>query len=842
MKINIRYLGKVIEEVNLNSNKNEYLLGRSEECDIRLAKDFISRKHARIFFEDGLWFYQDLRVDHPNYSDEKIPLEDSKVLEIEKEMELVTSNYLNHGQTRIIKLKRGTKKSRRPLWLAASILIMLLAGGGIHYKNNFLPLSSVEILAHSQTRFIEFELKKDQNLERELVAKGILKEEDFKDEVGFCSGFLIGPKMVMTASHCLLGADGVSPMDQFDLKTHDGKKHQISRVLGLDLSRDIIVVEVDTLEGYPYFEFKNDHEVGEAVYTVGNVHGEGMAIRNGTISSVTKDPNNPDIEYLRYTAATSPGNSGGPLVDQFGKVVGLVFARSNAAENYNLSAPYFTLTNFKKNSLAIQEPRDVELNTEKLIFGSFLLVKYTQYNLISEALQNNKYFFKQENQEKLNKIKFNVSLPQSYKDFKEDIEKKAVSKMKENIEHVLAELKEAEQVGDKWTTQVTPKHPVLIPRDLDDSLLTLDQLTEDYVWEKNILILQPGYYAEADASDHSYYAGSLDNIFPKDFDLSRRSVFPQYLRSSIYPFNTFLSAPTSLVLLDYSADEPQALDELKFKNSFQTEGYFSLSAQDLAYAFIRPKKLKEYKIENLKFEDQGSIEDQNGRKWRKSKAHILGHNFIDRYCLDYPQAQMCINNPSQDLNKLTYELQEKSFVSNFLSEKILDLNFWTTDALHSYLQNKPSFEFSDMKLEKKTQGYQLGYEYLGLSFPISKSVKMIKAMPAVIRTEDGKGQWAIVGHQTYLPKSRKSPAMICRSELDFPGLKTSFLAKTYHQNKLAKRTIANNEGNKISVKTIKSDRWSNELKLYQACREVFKVEYNEGYHMGEFVDPPTDAF
>ncbi len=72
---------------------------------------------------------------------------------------------------------------------------------------------------------------------------------------------------------------------------------------------------------------------------------------------------------------------------------------------------------------------------------------------------------------------------------------------------------------------------------------------------------------------------------------------------------------------------------------------------------------------------------------------------------------MCINNPSQDLNKLTYELQEKSFVSNFLSEKILDLNFWTTDALHSYLQNKPSFEFSDMKLEKKTQGYQLGYEW-----------------------------------------------------------------------------------------------------------------------------------
>ena len=96
--------------------------------------------------------------------------------------------------------------------------------------------------------------------------------------------------------------------------------------------------------------------------------------------------------------------------------------------------------------------------------------------------------------------------------------------------------------------------------------------------------------------------------------------------------------------------------------------------------------------------------------------------------------------------------------------------------------------------------------------------------------------------------------MICRSEIDFPKLKTSYLAEMYHKRKMRKkdslgvsdktdRKVANTEGlDKVKVSSFKTKNWKGELKVYQACREVFKVEYDEGYHMGEFVNPPADVF
>jgi serine protease Do len=74
------------------------------------------------------------------------------------------------------------------------------------------------------------------------------------------------------------------------------------------------------------------------VFAVGNALGQGIVIRDGVYTSDTPEEMNGEWKWLRFSAAASPGNSGGPLVDQSGKVIGVVLRKSEA-ENLNYALP-----------------------------------------------------------------------------------------------------------------------------------------------------------------------------------------------------------------------------------------------------------------------------------------------------------------------------------------------------------------------------------------------------------------------------------------------------------------------------------------------------------------------
>src|SRR6185437_2484440 len=78
--------------------------------------------------------------------------------------------------------------------------------------------------------------------------------------------------------------------------------------------------------------------LNDAVFAVGNALGEGIVVRDGLYTSETPEEVNGDWKWLRFSAAASPGNSGGPLVDQRGRVVGVIL-RKTEAENLNYALP-----------------------------------------------------------------------------------------------------------------------------------------------------------------------------------------------------------------------------------------------------------------------------------------------------------------------------------------------------------------------------------------------------------------------------------------------------------------------------------------------------------------------
>jgi serine protease Do len=88
------------------------------------------------------------------------------------------------------------------------------------------------------------------------------------------------------------------------------------------------------------------------VISVGNALGQGIVARDGTLTSETPEEQDGAWQWLRFSAPASPGNSGGPLLDASGRVIGVI-ARKSANENLNYALPIELVLNAPANRASI---------------------------------------------------------------------------------------------------------------------------------------------------------------------------------------------------------------------------------------------------------------------------------------------------------------------------------------------------------------------------------------------------------------------------------------------------------------------------------------------------------
>ena len=134
------------------------------------------------------------------------------------------------------------------------------------------------------------------------------------------SGFIIDKKgIVVTNNHVIQGAEDI-------LVSVNGSKEYKAKVLGTDPYMDLAVLEIISDEKFIPVSFGNSDKarVGDWVIAIGNPFGFGGTVTSGIISS-----RNRDIGLTRYDdfiqtdASINQGNSGGPLFDLEGKVIGI---------------------------------------------------------------------------------------------------------------------------------------------------------------------------------------------------------------------------------------------------------------------------------------------------------------------------------------------------------------------------------------------------------------------------------------------------------------------------------------------------------------------------------------
>jgi serine protease Do len=137
------------------------------------------------------------------------------------------------------------------------------------------------------------------------------------------SGFIIGSDgSILTNAHVIENAKKIV------VKLADKREFE-AKVVGKDPKTDIAVIKIDTKESLPQVRLGDSDqlEVGEWVMAVGNPFGLDNSITSGIVSAKGRHIGaGPYDDFIQTDASVNPGNSGGPLVNGRGEVVGINIA------------------------------------------------------------------------------------------------------------------------------------------------------------------------------------------------------------------------------------------------------------------------------------------------------------------------------------------------------------------------------------------------------------------------------------------------------------------------------------------------------------------------------------
>ena len=201
---------------------------------------------------------------------------------------------------------------------------------------------------------------------------------------GMGSGFFINEDgLLLTNYHVIDNARA------YQATMSDGTVYDITKVIAYDKDKDIAILQADTKgKKVPYLEIGTElPKVGDAVYAIGSSLGLTGTFSSGIVSYVNRTIDDiPDVNFIQTTTPISSGNSGGPLVDEKGYVIGINSASYTEGQNLNLAVEISQYLDLKECNLT-PEKLFVKEGTLKYFFGE-VLVKEASISAGGQVLEN----------------------------------------------------------------------------------------------------------------------------------------------------------------------------------------------------------------------------------------------------------------------------------------------------------------------------------------------------------------------------------------------------------------------------------------------------------------------
>ncbi|MCC6926528.1 Do family serine endopeptidase [Novosphingobium sp.] len=139
------------------------------------------------------------------------------------------------------------------------------------------------------------------------------------------SGFIVSADGYVVTNNHVISLDRKGAADNVTVKLADGAEYP-ARIVGRDVDSDIAVLKIDAKSPLPFVRFGESSKAraGDWIIAIGNPFGLGGSVTSGIVSSVNRNTGSGAYDhYIQTDASINSGNSGGPMFDMRGNVIGI---------------------------------------------------------------------------------------------------------------------------------------------------------------------------------------------------------------------------------------------------------------------------------------------------------------------------------------------------------------------------------------------------------------------------------------------------------------------------------------------------------------------------------------
>ena len=163
-----------------------------------------------------------------------------------------------------------------------------------------------------------------------------------------CTGVFIDTAGTIMTNYSTLNGCDFDSWTSVTAITYDGKEYAVNSVKGYNKEHDIIILATSATNTTPIQIRTTSAQTGEKIYLLSVVDAkQGLTITEGIVSYGDKTTNG--VSYIQHTAPITYYSAGGPLVDEYGSVIGIARLKPNRTESFDLAIPISQATSIEQN-------------------------------------------------------------------------------------------------------------------------------------------------------------------------------------------------------------------------------------------------------------------------------------------------------------------------------------------------------------------------------------------------------------------------------------------------------------------------------------------------------------
>lgn len=166
------------------------------------------------------------------------------------------------------------------------------------------------------------------------------------------TAFAVSKTELVTAFHVLSLSQASLTFPRLYIRDQNKQVYELDQVTLSHEHKDVVRFTVKGRGFERWLELSPTYDLNRSAFTAGNAYGEGIVIRRGELIGTIPEEVDGAFPWLKSSSEVNPGNSGGPLLDTQGRVIGVVVRRK---DNIAYSLPVAELLSIPANTAVFQE-------------------------------------------------------------------------------------------------------------------------------------------------------------------------------------------------------------------------------------------------------------------------------------------------------------------------------------------------------------------------------------------------------------------------------------------------------------------------------------------------------